>query len=220
MTQSDLQLPSGEPKEVSAAIALIPYRHDDLRARYLGWMASGFSDEESLYVLGLNVGWLEIVRQDSKFSELEERIPELRKELSREYTEMDFYRNFRMVLEKDHRILRKSLGMEFVEDEDTGELVPEEMTKYDQEYLLKLRSAYTPQQLQLLNAVVSGKEDGFNFAEWVSKNQGIIQVSRTDTVTLARGREDCPDEIIRIGSRIEEMKEKISPLGGVPSSWE
>ena len=27
------------------------------------------------------------------------------------------------------------------------------------------------------------------------------------------------DEIIKIGSRIEEMKEKISQLGGVPKSW-
>ena len=28
------------------------------------------------------------------------------------------------------------------------------------------------------------------------------------------------DEIIRIGSKIEEMKEKILPLGGLPKSWE
>ena len=85
-----IQLPSGEPKEGSAAMALIPYRRDDLRAKYLGWLCSGFSDEESLYVLGLNVNWLELMRKDSKFTELEERVPELRKELSKEYTVMDF----------------------------------------------------------------------------------------------------------------------------------
>ena len=142
----------------------------------------GFSDEEALYVLGLNVSWLELMRQDDKFCELEGRIPELRKELSQSYTEMDFYRNFRMLLEKDHRVLRKALEMEFVEDEETGELVPVEMTPYEQQYLLRLRSIYTPQQLQLLEAVVSGKEDGFNFADWVSKNADVIAMSRTETI--------------------------------------
>jgi len=189
MLDHTLQLPSAEPKEVSAASALIPYRRDDLRCKYLGYLACGFSDEEALYVLGLNRNWLESARQDGKFTDLEERIPEFRKELSQEYTELDFYRNFRMVLEKDHRILRKSLDMELVEDDETGELVPAEMTSFDQQYLLRLRSAYTPQQLQLLEAVVSGKDDGFNFADWVSKNQEIIQVSRTDTISLARGKE-------------------------------
>ena len=77
--------------------------------------------------------------------------------------------------------------MELILDEETNEMVPEELTHYDQQYLLRLRSAYTPQQLQLLEAVVSGKEPGFNFAQWVSENQKVIQVSRTDTVTLAEG---------------------------------
>lgn len=185
MLDHALQLPSGEPKEVSTAIALIPYRRSDDRAKYLGWMSCGFSDEEALFVLGLNYAWLESARLDKKFTDLEERVPEFRKELSREYTEMDFYRNFRMVLEKDHRILRKSLEMSI--DPETGQ--PEEMTPYDQQYLLRLRSAYTPQQLQLLEAIVGGGDGGFNFAEWVSKNQEIVQISRTDTLTLARSKD-------------------------------
>ena len=98
-----------------------------------------------------------------------------------------------MVLEKDHRVLRKSLEMELVEDDETGEMVPAEMTSFDQQYLLRLRSAYTPQQLQLLEAVVSGNDGGFNFAQWVSENQKIIQnskgvqVSRTDTISIIGG---------------------------------
>jgi len=188
MLDHTLQLPSADPKEVSAATTLLPYRRDDSRCRYLGYLACGFSDEEALYVLGLTRNWLENVRLDSKFTDLEERIPEIRKELSQEYTELDFYRNFRMVLEKDHRVLRKALEMELVEDAETGELVPAELTQFDQQYLLRLRSAYTPQQLQLLEAVVSGNDGNFNFADWVSKNQDIIQISRTDTISLARGK--------------------------------
>ena len=181
-----LQLPSGEPKEISAAATLIPYRRSDDRAKYLGWLCSGFSDEEALYVLGLTRSWLSDARADSKFIELEEHIPEFRKELSKEYIELDFQRNFRMVLEKDRRVIRTSLGMELVEDEETGEMVPEQLSSFDQQYLLRLRSAYTPQQLQLLEAVVGGKDGGgINFAKWVSENQDkIVQMSQTNTITV------------------------------------
>jgi len=189
MLDHTLQLSSAEPKEVSAAASLIPYRRDDERCKYLGYLCCGFSDEEALYVLGLTRSWLKSARQDSKFTTLEEHVPDIRKELSREYTEMDFYRNFRMVLEKDHRVLRMSLGMEMVEDEETGDMVRAEMSPYDQQYLLRLRSAYTPQQLQLLEAVVAGDDRGFNFAKWVEQNKEVIQVSRTDTISLARGKD-------------------------------
>ena len=188
MPEQTLLPPATQPKEVSAAQSLIPYRRDDLRSKYLGWMSSGFSDEEALYVLGLNLGWLELMRKDEVFCDLEERIPEFRKELSREYLGMDFYRNFRMVLEIDHRIVRKSLGMEQEEDPDTGEMVTAQLSPFEQAYLLKLRGAYTPQQLQLLEAVASGNDKGVNFAQWVKDNQDkIVQVSRTDTVTVSAG---------------------------------
>ncbi len=180
--------PGTQPKEVSTAMALIPYRRDDLRAKYLGWLSSGFSDEEALFVLGLNTHWLELMRQDEKFSALEERIPEFRKELSREYSELDFNRNFRMVLEVDHRVLRKSLAMDMTEDEETGEMVPVELTPFEQQYLIKLRSAYTPQQLQLLESIAKGNSGDFNFAKWVEANQDVIQFSRTDTVSLSGGK--------------------------------
>ena len=138
MTNQPLLLPKAEPKEVSAATTLIPYRRSDDRAKYLSWLCCGFSDEEALYVLGLNRTWLADARLDSKFTDLEERIPEFRKELSREYVELDFQRNFRMLLEKDQRVIRKSLGMELEWDKEAGEMVPAEMTAFDQQYLLKL----------------------------------------------------------------------------------
>lgn len=170
-----------EPQEVTAAATLIPYRRDDIRSKYLGYLCCGFSDEEALFVLGMAWSWLELMREDTKFSDLELRVPEFRKELSREYTELDFYRNYRMVLEKDHRVLRKALDMDLDSD---GE--PVEMSMFDQQYLLRLRSVYTPQQLQLLQSVITGSDDNFNFSDWVSKNQQIIQLSQTNTVTIAK----------------------------------
>ena len=176
-----------QPKELSAASTLIPYRKDDIRSKYLSYLACGFSDEEALFVLRLNYSWLDLMRNDSVFADLELRIPEIRRELGREYAELDFLRNFRMVLEKDHRVLRKSLEMEVDEEGN-----PIGLDSYEHQYLLKLRGAYTPQQLQLLETVISGDNDGLNFAKWVSQNQEIIQLSQTRTVTLAKRQDGTP----------------------------
>jgi len=171
---------SDDPKQLSIATTLIPWRKDDNRARFLGYLACGFNVEESLYMLGLKLDWLEEQRQDSEFSTLELSVPEIRKELSREYIELDFFRNFRMVLEKDYRVLRKALEFD-------GGI----MTNQEHQYLLKLRSAYTPQQLQILEQVMKGVgEEGWNFAKYVKQNQDkIIECSRTDKVRLL-GRSD------------------------------
>ena len=171
---------SDTPTEVTSAQTLLPYRRDDDRSKYLGYLCCGFSDEEALFVLGLNLTWLNAAREDSRFTDLELRVPELRKELCREYTELDFYRNFRMVLEKDHRVLRTSLGMEVDEEGN-----PAELSMYDQQYLLRLRSVYTPQQLQLLAAATVGAE-GFDFSKWVSEHADIVQMSKTETLTMGK----------------------------------
>lgn len=161
------------PKEVAIAGTIIPYSRDDARCRYLGYMACGFSIREALKIIAHSKQWLTWCRTDSKFKELEGRIPEFRKELSKEYVEIEFFRNFRYALEKDYRVLKQSL-------------TDESMPKQDHDYLLKLRSQYTPQQLQILEAIVSGTDGGFNFARFVAENQEIIQMSRTDTVTMQR----------------------------------
>lgn len=174
---SDKILPENDtPKEVAIASSLIPWRKDDNRSRYLGYLACGFNPDEALYMMGLGEDWLEEQRSSNDFAVFELRVPEIRKELSREYIEIDFFRNFRMVLEKDRRVLRASLEL----DAD-GDQLP--MSPLDQQYLLKLRSAYTPQQLQILSQAVAsvGKED-FNFSKWVQENQDVIEVSRTETV--------------------------------------
>jgi hypothetical protein len=83
-----------------------------------------------------------------------------------------------MVLEKDHQVLRKAL------DKD------EVLTKQEQEYLIKLRTMYTPAQLQILEALVRGDKGGFNFAEFVVNHPDIIQMSRTDTITVAKSQDE------------------------------
>ena len=180
MTEPQVLPSSDTPREVAIATSLIPWRKDDNRARYLGYLACGFMPEEALYMLGLTMSWLEEVRQEVEFSQYELQVPEIRKELSKEYIELDFFRNFRLVLEKDYRVLRTSLGLEV---DDTGE--PVTMKPYDQQYLLKMRSNYTPQQLQIIEQVISNTGGDFNFAQWVKENQdSVVKISRTDTVEV------------------------------------
>lgn len=166
---------SDNPKQVSIATTLIPWRKDDDRARYMGYLACGFHPEEALYVLGLTIEWLEEQRRDESFSAIELKIPEIRKELSKEYIELDFFRNFRLVLEKDYRILTKSIQTDVV------------LNKQEHEYLLKLRSAYSPQQLAVLEQVMKGiGAEDFNFMKYVATHQNQIrEVSRTtDKITF------------------------------------
>jgi hypothetical protein len=170
------------PTEVAIASSLIPYDRDDEKAMYFGYRACGLSVREALQLIDRSKAWLSACRHDQSFVDLESRIPEFRQELARDYTEIEWFRNFRLVLEKDCRILKRSLGMEKGED---GEVV--KMSDADTAYLLKLRSQYTPQQLGMLETILkaSGSED-FNFSKWVAEHQDVVQMSRTDTITVRR----------------------------------
>jgi len=163
-------------QETSVASTLIPWDRDDDKSLFLGYRASGLSVRESLNIIGKSKPWLSLQRHDSEFVDLERRIPEFRKELAKEYVEIEFFRNFRLVLEKDFRILKKSLGKDI-------------LSHQEQEYLIKLRTQYTPAQIQIMEVVAGGSNDGFDFAKFVKENPdivqpGVVQLSRTDTLTI------------------------------------
>jgi hypothetical protein len=180
--QNQEHLYNQAPKEVAIASSIIPYPRDDYKALFLGYRACGLSPMEAMKIIGITKGAVSQWRHnDPIFASLEQRLPEIRKELSKEYIEIEFFRNFRLALEQDYRILKKALNPE--RDEE-GNVIP--MTRQEHDYLVKLRSQYNPQQLQILEAIVSGAGDGFNFAHWVAEHPEIIQVSRTDTVTVKR----------------------------------
>jgi len=172
--------PNGSP-ETSIVSAVIPYSRDDSRALYLGYRSSGLSIREALNMIHRSKQWLSLQRLDEGFRDLENRIPEFRKELAKEYIEIEFFRNFRLMLEKDHQVLRKAIRPD--RDED-GNILP--MSKQDHEYLIKMRSQYSPTQLQILEALAEKSDDGLNFAKFLASNPDIVQLQRTDTVTMAK----------------------------------
>jgi len=163
-------------KETAIASAIVPYDRDDVRAMYFGYRASGLSVRETLNIIHRSKPWLSMCRLDPEFVDLESRIPEFRKELSKEYIDLEFTRNMRLIFEKDRQVIKKSM--------DSNQT----LTKFEHDYLLKARGMYTPTQLQILEAIVGGKVDEFNFADLIANHPDIVQMSRTDTVTVAKAQ--------------------------------
>ena len=159
-----------DSKEESIAQSIIPYNRDDDRARYLGLRASGFKIREALKLLDKAKPTLSFWRLDPEFVNLESRLPEFKHELAIEYANLEFLRNYRLVMEKDFRVIRESL--ETVNNLE-GKTVPKPMSNQDYQYLLKLRTHYTPQQLQIIetimnpNKVAAGTPSDFDFTKLV-----------------------------------------------------
>jgi len=150
--------------EMAIAQTVIPYPRDDPKARYLGLRASGFTIREALKLIGYGHSALSMWRRDEAFAEVEIKLPEYRQRLANEYVHLEFIRNYRLVLEKDYRVLQHSIHPD--KDED-GNAKP--MSSQDHSYLLKARSHYTPQQLEIIEALMSGTEPGkeFNFTDFI-----------------------------------------------------
>ena len=159
--------------EENIAQASIPYPREDNRARFLGLRSSGFTYREAIKFMGLAESTVSMWRRDPTFVDLEKRIPEYRKELSREYIGLEFTRNFRMLLKKDYNVIKKSL--------EEGLKDAPKLTYAENQYLLKARQMYTPQQWQMVEAIVGMGAAGFDFTKIVQE----IQRERA-TITVER----------------------------------
>ena len=157
----------GSPEE-SIPRTIVPWNRDDDRSRYLGLRASGFTIREALGLIGKAKSTLSFWRHDEQFMRLEESLPELRKTLAIEYAGLEFLRNYRLVLEKDFRVLKGSLTRRTATTTE-GKTYTVSQDSQDFQYLLKMRAHYTPQQLQAIEQLFgtgdSGKE--FNWADYV-----------------------------------------------------
>ncbi len=167
--------PPNQTETEKIAQSIIPYSRDDARARYLGLRSSGLSVREALRLMHYAHSTLSLWRKDSAFVVLEEDIPKYRKQLSTEYVGIEFVRNMRLILEKDYRVLQASLNPK--KDNDGDELP---MDEQDFAYLQKMRSHYSPQQLQIMETILGAEAGGgfdmTEFAIQLSKTQGEVTV--------------------------------------------
>ena len=150
------------------AQSLIPYYTDGgKKAKYLSYIVAGFSVTEAVALAKIHLKTVTRWREDPKFVEIEDRsTSELRKQLSDEIIDIEFTRNFRLVLAKDFEILYKDA---------TDEI----LTEKEQQYLLTIRKFYTPQQFAMVKQLVSGNGGGdepFDFTRTVLE----IRLSREE----------------------------------------
>ena len=163
--------------------SLAPYLTEDSRkGRYLAYRSSGFIQSEAIKYAGTSTRSLERWRlEDPAFKELEQSLlnPELRRRLSNEFTRSDFVRNYRLILEKDFRIIQRAIKLEMLNDQDF-------------QYLLKIRPHYTPQQLQAIEELLDNKEEITSFS------QLVITLSRKEVNNVSITQEQRPREDYKV----------------------
>ena len=132
------------------AQAIIPYFTDGgKKAEYLGFRVANFTVRESCELGNVTEKQVRRWREaDEQFMYLDqEGLSELRKTMASESINMQFTRNFHLILQKDFKVLYKDAMIE-----NGGPKLTEDETKY----LDKIRMHYTPQSLAMVKQLLGG----------------------------------------------------------------
>lgn len=113
---------------------------------YLSFRACGFTFREACGLAGVSEStvrrWKEAYPDFASLDQ-KEYVKELMDKFSYKYLEFEFLRNYRLVCKKDYDVLIKSISS------------PDSMSKQENDYLLKMRSHYTPEQLAVIQKLVA-----------------------------------------------------------------
>lgn len=144
-----------DAEEITKALTPV-FPEDGKRAAYLSYRIAGFNMREAAELVKVKqrtiMRWREA---DSEFADLDTiGLAELRKQLGFEYLNIEFTRNYKLVLQKDFDVLFKAAKNQTLSEEE-------------HQYLLKIRQHYTPQQLVLIKQLAGEVErgDDFNFTK-------------------------------------------------------
>lgn len=134
------------PGEHDEALSMIPslFGISD-KATYLAYRSLGLTPAQSISTMGLSELHLELWKEtDPYFLEFEAKnINRLQREVSAEIIRLGFIKNMALFVAKDATILRKSLG-------DINQL-----SKREFDYLMKIRTHYTPGDLYNLEKALN-----------------------------------------------------------------
>lgn len=147
------------PQTAQTVEGMLPYYPDNTRkSNYLSYRAVGFTLREAINLAGISERTVKRWREeDEDFAILDTTgLMQLKKNVGAEYLNIEFSRNFRLALEKDFQVLSKSVQQ------------PEKLTDRENQYLLKIRSFYTPQQYAIIQQLVGeATQTGFDFTKMV-----------------------------------------------------
>lgn len=153
-------LESIDPDDMeNIAESMIPYfGTSQKKTDYLGYRAAGFEVREACQLVGVHQKTPNFWRKtDPEFAEVEKQaVTTLRHQMTKEHLGVKFTRNYALILEKDFNIIRKSMA-------EDG------LTSQENAYLLRARTHYTPQQLQILQQLLGNAPQEVSFADIVLK---------------------------------------------------
>ena len=139
------------------AESFLPRYDDGKKATYMAYKVANFSTREACELTPVSERMVRKWRADDPgFAFIDgEGLTEIRKQFAGEYLDMQFARNFHLVLQKDFKILYKSMVNE------------KSLTDREHAYLIKVRSHYTPQALAMIKQILGGGniQEPFNFTK-------------------------------------------------------
>jgi len=130
--------------------------------QYLSFRACGFTIRESCALAHVHEVTARRWRSENpEFGHLDtEGIGELVDKFSHRYLEIEFLRNYRLILKKDFEVIIKSIAQ------------PTGLSSAENQYLLKARGHYTPEQLNIIKGLVQvGGLTEFDFTQFVLQFQ-------------------------------------------------
>ncbi len=145
----------------SIAQSFIPtFSDDSKKATYLSYLIANFAHREACQLTPVSEKQVKRWKDaDENFLRIcGEGLRELRKQFANQFIDMQFTRNFHLVLQKDFNVLFKDAKGEMLTDNET-------------KYLEKIRQHYTPQSLAMVKQLLGGGtvDHPFDFTELTMK---------------------------------------------------
>lgn len=164
--------------ELSIAQSVIPYNYDTHKARFLAYRACGFKPREAMRMVGIRASSVSEWRSlDQLFVDTENNLPNIRKRLSEEFVNLEFLRNYTLILKKDYDVINKSVFMK------------DGLSNQEHQYLLRARAHYTPQQMEVIKALAGEQSgQGFDFTKIIIQAAKAAQKSGVETLKLELSR--------------------------------
>ena len=137
--------------------AMVPYFTDGTKKGvYLSYIIANFAVMEAIKLSKTSLRSVRRWREDDPtFAAIESQCrTDIRKQLSKEFMDIDFTRNFRLVLQKDFDVLWKDASKQTLTDKEY-------------QYLLLIRKFYTPQHLVVIKQILGEiqADQGFDFTK-------------------------------------------------------
>lgn len=166
----------------SIAQSFVPtFSDDSKKATYLSYLIANFAHREACQLTPVSEKQVRRWKDaDENFTRLcTSGLSELRKQFANQFIDMQFTRNFHLVLQKDFHILYKdALGETLTEDEIR--------------YLEKIRQHYTPQSLAMVKQLLGGGtvEQPFDFTKLT------LRIKR-EQIEITQELDNTPNKLLK-----------------------